>query len=201
MEFYAKHRIDEVIKRFPETEFCMDFHAQDFYIPGIEDPAEYLRQLNKLTSVKTAREHSLDCPRCLISLDAFLISQAQPELFKGIHKEIIKYQSSHDGKRKLFVIGLPWPNQESSPQTGRLVLGVQNPLTLECGLWYFELMMENISKKAVVSLSDFRIRKKHDGKREPCYQADCHDKHGGGYASIRARKRADDVIYAMPNKI
>ncbi|MBM3233697.1 hypothetical protein FJZ19_01245 [Candidatus Pacearchaeota archaeon] len=145
--------------------------------------------------IKAAREHVLDCAECMISLDEFLLKIAKPELFSGAHKQVLEYLAKHDGKKKLYLIGLPWPHHESSPKYGRLVLGIPASLTLECGLWYFNRMKEEIEKYQQMRISDFKIKSKHDGTRKPCYQADAQRNSGKGKISIRARRMAEDVLY------
>ena len=209
MEFYTRHGIadkigkkiekrdkkgelvrDEnrkivLVCRFPETTDCFHPHSQEFYLPGIEYPAEYIHKLNLL--VKPIREHALDCPRCANHLEALLLSQANPKLFTEALGKILAFESELDKTKHIYVAGLPYPHHETSSQTGRIVY-VAPRLPLDYAVRDFlGRVIENFGDK--IRFSKFAYREKHDGKRKPCHQASAHLIDYQGYISIRSRHR------------
>lgn len=183
IEFYERYSIDKKIKKLPETPSCVDFHSQEFYIPGVSDAAEYIHKLNLL--VKPTREHALDCKRCAIQLEALLLSQTNPKLFTEALGKILAFESHYDDLKQIYVAGLPYPHHEANPQTGRIVY-VAPRLPLSYAVRDFlGRIGEHFGDKII--FSKFVYDDKYDGKRKPCHQGKANILNSPGYISIRSR--------------
>ena len=186
----AVHSVKTQVERFASTPDCIDFFNpdnKDLWLPGVTDSAEYLHRLNQSALIKALREHTLDCRKCQVSLDAFFLSQVNPKLFRGMTADILKLYTHYDPKKHLFITGLPWPKHETSTQTGRLVY--VTPLPRKYGKSEFDNTILPILDPTgmLPEHIGFNLQKKHDGSRKPCYQATTHLPDESGYICIRSR--------------
>lgn len=184
------HSVKKPVERFATTPDCVDFfdeNNKDLWLPEVKDAIEYLHQLNQSKLIKAIREHTLKCRKCAVTLDAFLLSQVQPDLFHGVMRNIIAFETHQDKLKNTYVVGLPWPGHEASTQTGRLVYVTALPI--RNGVWEFEgrVVGRLAGRGADIQVSDFTYITKHDGQRTPCYQATAHLLEGKGYVCIRSK--------------
>jgi hypothetical protein len=198
----AVHAVKSRVERFPTTPDCIDFFNPDnksLWLPGVTDTAKYIHGLNESETIKAAREHALTCRKCAITLDAFLLSQAQPDLFHGAMRDIITFEIHQDKLKNIYIATLPWPGHEASTQTGRLVYVTRLPI--QNGVWEFEgRVIERLRSRGLdIQVSDFAYTTKQDGeekgsrKRTPCYQATAHLPEKSGYICIRSKANSKPV--------
>ena len=180
--FRLSHRITPSEK---STE-CSDLTGESFLMPEITNQEEYLHLLDQAT--KSAREHALDCKPCSAELEAFLLSQASPELFTGSLGRIITFEKRYDPLKHSYIVGLPRPGHESSSREGRIVYATRLPI--KHAVWEFlGRVHEGVQD---LQVSGFTVHTKHDGQRRVCYEAKAHLVDAPGYISIRSRNKTKE---------